>query len=304
LRICNARPVEALARRQFPPCRRGGGGAAPLGPGDWRRPRPSTDTKDEQQAFQLLVARLVAEGGVHGLAARWRDLPSPQCREMLVSEIGQAFHLWVEEGTIELLLAALDDPDDKVARRAVKLLTSCLRTPPAKERKESAKTLRGRAALEAWDQATAWMTPARRARVAKAVTAALDRCADNPKALTWPDDYIKLLGHSATRTDQRAIALLEAFCKMAGETRRSEFDALAPENLPPPTSILAEKKGVPPGTPFVRAWSIPHRPPRPQGAGGRHRAHSKPRGLTGRGPAAVSFTDGSTKDVGGGNATC
>jgi hypothetical protein len=218
---------------------------------------PSIDTKDEQRAFQVLVARLVAEGGVHGLAARWRDLPSPHWREMLVSEIGQVFHLWVEEGAVELLLAALDDPDDKVARRAVKLLTSCLREPPARERKEAAKTLRGRAALEAWGQATAWMTPARRARVAKAVTAALDRCVDNPKALTWPDDYIELLGHSATRTDQRAITLLEEFRKMAGETRRSEFEALDPEHLPWPTSILAEKKGIPPGTPIVRVRSIP-----------------------------------------------
>jgi len=139
----------------------------------------------------------------------------------------------------------------------VKLLTSCLREPPAKERKAIAKTLRGKAALAAWDQTTAWMTPARRARIAKAVTAALDRCADNPKALTWPDDYIELLGHSATRTDQRAMALLEEFRKMAGATRRSEFEALDPENLPWPTSILAEKKGIPPGTPFVRVWSIP-----------------------------------------------
>jgi hypothetical protein len=218
---------------------------------------PSIDTKDEQRAFQLLIARLVAEGGVHGLAARWHDLRSPQWREMLVTEIGQAFHLWVEEGTIELLLAALDDPDDKVARRAVKLLTGCVRQPAAKERKEIAKTLRGKAALEAWGQASAWMTPARRARVAKAVTAALDRCADNPKALTWPDDYIELLGHTATGTDQRAIALLEEFRKMAGETRRSEFEALDPENLPWPTSILAERKGVLPGTPFVRIRSVP-----------------------------------------------
>ena len=101
------------------------------------------------------------------------------------------------------------------------------------------------------------MTPARRARVAKAVTAALDRCADNPKVLTWPDDYIELLGHSATRTDQRAITLLEEFRNMAGEARGSEFEALDPENLPEPTSILAEKKDIPPGTPFVRVWSVP-----------------------------------------------
>ncbi len=98
---------------------------------------PSIDTKDEQRAFQLLVARLVAEGGVHGLAARWRDLPSPQWREMLVSEIGQAFHLWVEEGTVELLLAALDDPDDRVARRAVKLLTSCSASHPPRSARKS-----------------------------------------------------------------------------------------------------------------------------------------------------------------------
>ena len=216
----------------------------------------SGDTKDEQRAFQLLVARLVAEGGVHGLAARWRDLPSPQWREMLVSEIGQAFHEWIEEGTVELLLAALEDPDDKVARRAVKPLSSCLREPPARERKKIARTFRGRAALEAWGRAAEWMTPARRARVATAVTAALDRCADNPKALTWPEDYIELLGHTATRTDQRAITLLEEFRKMAGEARRSEFEALDPENLPEPTSILAEKKGIPTGTRFVRVWSV------------------------------------------------
>jgi hypothetical protein len=66
---------------------------------------------DEQRAFQLLIARLVAEGGVHGLATRWSDLPSAQWRERLVSEIGQAIHVWVDEGTIELLLAALDDPE-------------------------------------------------------------------------------------------------------------------------------------------------------------------------------------------------
>ncbi len=101
------------------------------------------------------------------------------------------------------------------------------------------------------------MTPARRARVATAVTAALDRCADNPKALTWPDDYIELLGHTATGTDQRAITLLEKFRKMAGEPRRAEVEALDPENLPGPTSILAEKKGIRLGTPFGRVWSIP-----------------------------------------------
>lgn len=216
---------------------------------------PSITPEDEQRGFQLLIARLVAEGGVHGLAARWRELPSPQWREMLVSEIGQAFHQWVDEGTIELLLAALDDPEAKVARRAVGPLIARLRERPGKERKEIAKTLRGKAALEASDQAAAWMTPGRRARIAKSVTAALERCADNPKALTWPDDYIELLGHSATRADQRALALLEGFRAMAGETRRSEVEALDPESLPSSTSMVAERKGVAPGTRFVRISS-------------------------------------------------
>lgn len=210
---------------------------------------------DEQRAFQLLVARLVVDGGVHELAARWNDLPSPRWREMLVSEIGQAIHLWVDEGTIELLLAALDDPE--VARQAVESLIECMRERPAKERMQMTKTLRGKAALDAWDKMAGWITPARRARVAHAVTAALDGCADNPRALTWPDKYIELLGHSANRSDQRAVALLEQFRAMAGETRRAEFEALDPYNLPFPTSILATKKGIPPGTNFVRVWSRP-----------------------------------------------
>jgi hypothetical protein len=210
---------------------------------------------DEQRAFQLLIARLVADCGVHGLAARWSDLPSPQWREMLVSEIGQAVHLWVDEGTVELLLAALDDP--VVARQAVGSLIECMRARPDKERKKMAKTLRGKAALDAWDRMAVWITPARRARVAHAVTAALDGSAGNPKALTWPDKYIELLGLSANRTDQRAVTLLEQFRAMAGETRRSEFETLDPYNLPRPTSMLAAKRGVPPGTPFVRVWSRP-----------------------------------------------
>ena len=245
---------------------------------------PSIDTKDEQRAFQLLIARLVVEGGVHGLAARWRDLPSPQWREMLVSEIGQAFHLWVDEGTIELLLAALDDPEDIVARRAVKLLTTASASRRPKSARKSRRRFAARQRSRLGTRPAAWMTPARRARVAKAVTAALDRCADNPKALTWPDDYIELLGYSATSTDQRAIALLEGFRKMAGETRRSEFETLDPDNLPWPTSILAEKKGIPPGTPFVRVWSIPTGLLDLKGAGGRHRAHSTARELKLEGP--------------------
>jgi hypothetical protein len=216
---------------------------------------PSITPEDDQRAFQLLVARLVAEGGVHELASRWSELPSAQWREKLVSEIEQAVHLWVDEGTVELLLAALDDPE--VARRAVGSLIECMRERSDTERRKWGKTLRGKAALDAWERLAAWITPARRARVANAVAAALERCAANPRALTWPDKYIELLGHTANRTDERALTLLEQFRGRAGETRRSEFERLDPGNLPWPTAIIARKKGIPPGTPFVRIWSRP-----------------------------------------------
>jgi hypothetical protein len=228
-----------------------------LEPATGARLIPSSDTPDEQRAFQLLVARLVAEGGVRRLAARWRELPSPDWREMLLAEIGQRLDFWDDAGTVELLLAALNDPHAAVARRALHPLLHCLRERSGKDRKLMAKTLSGKASLEAADRMAAWLTPAHRAEIAAAVTAALDRCAGNPKALTWPDDYIELLGLTASRTDQRAIALLEGFRAMAGETRRSKFERLDADNLPWPTSVLAERRGIPPGTPFGRVHSIP-----------------------------------------------
>jgi hypothetical protein len=218
---------------------------------------PPIGTQDEQRAFQLLIARLVVEGGVSGLAAQWRDLPSPHWREMLLSEIGQALSLWVDEGTIELLLAGLDDPDANVARRAVSPLIACLREKTAKERQAQVKTRSGKAALEATDQAAAWLTPQRRARIASSVTATIDRRAGDPKSLTWPEQYIELLGLTATRNDLHAIDRLESFRPMAGETRRSEFETLDPHNLPWPTSVMAAKKGIPPGTPIKRVKSVP-----------------------------------------------
>src|SRR5712691_9113280 len=69
---------------------------------------------DERRAFQLLIARLVAEGGVHGLAARWSDLPSAQWRERLVSEIGRAVHCGLTKARsscCSLLLMIRKSPD-------------------------------------------------------------------------------------------------------------------------------------------------------------------------------------------------
>src|SRR5262245_14173589 len=142
-----------------------------------------------------------------------------------------------------------------------------MRERPEKERKTITKSLRGKAALDAWDKVAVWIRPARRARVANAVTAALGGCADNPKALTWPDKYIELLGHSADRTDQRAVALLERFRAMAGESRRSEFETLD-----------RRKEGDPARNTLHPRLVATHRSSRSQGAGGSYRAYSKSRG--------------------------
>ena len=44
---------------------------------------------------------------------------------------------------------------------------------------------------------------------------------------------------------------------MAGETYRVEVETLDPDNLPWPTSMMAAKKGIKPGTPFKRISHIP-----------------------------------------------
>ena len=213
---------------------------------------PVVDTADEQRAFQISVARIVAEGGVEALARQWRDLPSPELRARLVVEIGGSI-AWVDEATIELLIAALEDPQDTVARRAVKCLESCLQERPPRERRQMERTRSGKVALDALDRLAAFVTQPRRLRIARAVGDALERCAANPKALTWPDAYIALLGLTAGRADTRAISVLEGLRGMAGETRRSHVEKLDPDNLPWPTSVLAAKKGV---RPVARVWSL------------------------------------------------
>lgn len=224
-----------------------------------RRVRASSrawDTQDEQRAFQLLVARIVAEGGVQALATKWGELPSPEWRATLASEIGQHFDRWVDEGTLEVLLAALED-EDSVARQALGTLIACLEERTPKWRKQFGKTQSGQVALKAFEQGGAWMTPARRARAAKAVTAALARCRAKPMALLWPSRYIELLGLSATRADADAIAVLESLRPMAGQTHRAKVETLDPDNLPWHTALVAEKKGIPPGTPFKEVTLLP-----------------------------------------------
>lgn len=224
-------------------------------PAEAARIVPPVDAPDEQRAFQLAAARIVSQSGVRGLAARWHELPGPQWRELFVSEIGQALDWWSDEDTVEVVLAALDD-HALVQRRAVAFLKTCVRPIPEKERKRTGKTQSGRQSLEAIDRMAGYLDEARRARISAAVTAALERCVDNPRDLTWPDWYIELLGYTAIRSDARALAVLERLRPKAGEPRRTEFERLDPDNLPRETAMVAEKKGVPPGTPMVRIKSV------------------------------------------------
>jgi hypothetical protein len=216
---------------------------------------PAVDAPDEQRAFQLVVARIVAQSGMRGLAARWHDLPGAQWRELFVSEMGQALEAWSDEDTVDMVLAALDD-EALVQRRAVTFLQSCLRAIPEKERRKSAKTHGGKDALAAMDRLAGWMTAPRRARIAAVVTSALERHAGNPRDLTWPDAYIEVLGLTAVRGDARALAILEGLRPKAGEPRRTEIERLDPDDLPWETQAVAQKKGIPAGTSFVRIKSL------------------------------------------------
>ena len=228
-----------------------------LDPGERRAHIPAVHAQDEQRAFQLRVAQLIAHGDVRAVVDAWQDLPSAQWREQLLYVIEQTFPDWADDATIDLFIAGLEDPEPGVARRAVIALRNVLETRSAKERKQAEKTKVGKRYLEAYDQAAAAITPVRRARIARAVTAALRRSADNPRLLTWPDRFIDLLGMTATRDDEEALAVLEGLRALAGEPRRTEISTLDPDNLPWETALVAERKGIPRGTPFTRVASIP-----------------------------------------------
>ena len=217
---------------------------------------PAVHAEDAQRAFQIRVAELIAAGGVLAVVAAWQEL-ALEWREQLVSEIGQAIPEWVDEGTIELFLVALEDPESTVSRRAIAPLHAILEPLTGKERKASERTQSGRAFVAAQEHASRWITPARRRRMASALVAALRRHATDPRALFWPNQFIALLGATATADDHGALAVLDALRPKAGKPYRTEFAKLDRDNLPWPSSILADRKGVPPGTPMASIKQIP-----------------------------------------------
>ncbi|MBI2360349.1 MAG: hypothetical protein HYV04_15860 [Deltaproteobacteria bacterium] len=200
--------------------------------------------KDEQRAFQYLVARIVLEKGVGGLAEKWHELPSPEWRENLMSEIRQFLDLWAEESLIDLLINALNDADLRVCRRGVTALRECLEELSVKEEREARKTESGQRFLAGKERLQSWVTPQRRARIAQTVTRALEQHSENPWALTWPSWYIELLGYTANKTDESAIAVLSGLRRFAGEPYKVSYQRLDPSNLPWPEKLLSERKGV------------------------------------------------------------
>jgi len=227
-----------------------------LDPAEARARIPEVYAQDEQRAFQIRVARLIADGGIGAVAAAWQELPSAKWRKSLVEAIDRAWLDWDDEGSIDLVIAALED-DISVARIALGSVRWWVAPPTARERKDASKTKAARAYMEARDRADSWFTRARRARVTRSLVNILRGYPANRPSLFWPDKFIDVLGHTATREDTEALGLLEGFRQMAGEVHRYEATAHDPSNLPWPTSLLAQRTGIPPGTPMKRVTAIP-----------------------------------------------
>lgn len=164
--------------------------------------------KDEQRRFQFELANIVVHEGIEGLARKWLRLGTPEQRRTLLHEISQFWQEWAGEGAVELAIAALEEPDDKVRGYAV----LCARAAVQRER----------------------ITPAQRARITQALVRAMARYNERPMELFWLDRYVELLGFTADASDELVLARLERLRAFAGAPRRTTVEKLDPNNLPYP----------------------------------------------------------------------
>lgn len=172
--------------------------------------------KDEQRRFQLEVARIALAEGIRGLTTHWLRLGTAEQRCILLQEIGPE---WGDEWQVEIAIAALEEPDDKVRGYAVSLAKG------AAERGAS-------------------ISPEQRARITQGLVQAMARHNERPLELLWLKWYVELLGLTARASDELVIARLERLRPFSGASRRTVFEKLDPDNLPWPHNVLAEKKGV------------------------------------------------------------
>ena len=68
--------------------------------------------------FQFEVARIALAEGIVGLTKQWLRLGTDEQRRVLLQEIGPE---WDDEWKVEIAIAALEEPDDKVRGYAVLL---------------------------------------------------------------------------------------------------------------------------------------------------------------------------------------
>ena len=179
--------------------------------------------KDDQRRFQFEVARVALAEGIAGLTKQWLRLGTDEQRRVLLQEIGPE---WDHEWQVEIAIAALDEPDDKV---------------------------RGYAVVLAKHAAQCGIGPDQRARITQGLVRAMVRHNERPLELFWLQWYVELLGLTADASDELVIARLERLRPFSGASRRTVFEKLDPDNLPWPTNVLAEKKGV---RPVMTVWDL------------------------------------------------
>ena len=179
--------------------------------------------KDDQRRFQFELARIALAEGIRGLTARWLSLGSAEQRRVLLQEIGPD---WDHEWKLEIAIAALDEPDDKV---------------------------RGYAVLLAKYAAQGGISADQRARITQGLVRAMARHNERPLELFWLEKYVEVLGMTAGASDELVIARLERLRPFFGASRRTVFEKLDPDNLPWPDKLLAEKKGV---RPVMAVWDL------------------------------------------------
>ena len=172
--------------------------------------------KDDQRRFQFEVARIALAEGIGGLTKQWLWLGTDEQRRVLLGEIGPE---WDHEWQVEIAIAALEEPDDKVRGYAVLLLKHAARRDISADQ---------------------------RARITQRLVHAMARHDQHPMQLFGLEYYVELLGLTANASDQAVIERLERLRPFSGASRRTVWEKLDPDNLPWPISVLAEKKGVRP----------------------------------------------------------
>src|SRR6185295_10387424 len=148
--------------------------------------------QDEQRRFQFELARIALADGIGGLTRQWLQIGAEEQRRILLQELGPE---WGDEWRVEIAIAALEEPNDKVRGYAVLCALEVAR----------------RAALSA-DQ---------RARITPALMRPMARYDERPKQLFWLEYYVELLGLTASASDQAVIAQLEGLRRFAGASRRT-----------------------------------------------------------------------------------